>query len=120
MTDCHAQGRGFESRQSQTFKVSRLNKRRIRSFCVKAHKSLNLPNLTKNILQNFITQSYLQINRNSKLINFFVNYPNKEHFQQHDQNSSNTVETKITKQNRERAVEVQNRSSTFYCNATKN
>ena len=33
--------------------------------------------MTKNILLNFITQSYLKVNRTSKIIDFFVNYPNK-------------------------------------------
>ena len=55
-SDCDAQGRGFESRHSPIFKVSRLNERRNSSFFCKAHKSLNLHNLTKNFLLNFITQ----------------------------------------------------------------
>ena len=41
----------------------------------KARKSLNLHNLTKKVLHNFITQWYLNIKHNSKLIIFFVNYP---------------------------------------------
>ena len=88
VTDCDAQGRGFESRQSWAFKVSRLNKRRKRSFCSKVHKSLNLPNLTKNILLNFISQPYLKIDRTSKLIDFFVNYPSLQSSKKHSINQS--------------------------------
>ena len=67
---------GFEYRQSWNFKVSRLNKRQDRFFFSKAQKSLFLHKLTNFFLLNFITQCYLKINRDSKLIDFFVKYPN--------------------------------------------
>ena len=51
-----------------------MNERRSRSFFCKAHKSLNLHNLTKKFLLTFITQSYLKIDHNLKQIDFLVNY----------------------------------------------
>ena len=76
VSDCDAKGPGFESCHRRRFKVSRLNKRRNGPFCSRVHKSLNFKISTKNVLLNFITQWYLNIQDNSKLIDFFGNYFN--------------------------------------------